>query len=200
MYGVLTKNMSVSSITQKEILRYMQAKDNTDEVLQAAAEGERLVLGAASCRACWTRVKVEMLSENSLRVGGIEIVSADLSKRLLGCDEAFIFAVTTGVGVDRIIRASEVSSPMLSLACDAAGSALAEELCDLLCELIDAEVKKEGRQIVKRFSAGYGDLSLEYQRDISALLNTAKNIGASLTDGVMMAPSKTVTAIVGIKE
>ena len=199
MYAVLTKNMAADSIPQKEILRYMQARDMTDEICQAAEEGERLVLGAASCRACLARVKVEMLSENSLCVGGIKIVSGDLSKRLLGCEEAFVFAVTAGVGVDRVMRVTEVKSPLLSLACDAAGSALVEELCDQLDASLAAEVKTEGKQTVKRFSAGYGDLSLEYQRDISALLNTAKNIGASLTDGVMMTPSKTVTAIVGIK-
>lgn len=201
MYRILTKSMTVSTIPQKEILRYMRAlytSDASDAVLRAATDGERLVLEAASCRACWARVNVRSLSKNALALGNIEMTSADLSKRLCGCDEAFIFAVTAGVGVDRVIRASEVRSPLLSLACDAAGSALAEELCDELDATLAAEVQKEGKQTTKRFSAGYGDLSLEYQRDIATFLDTAKNIGASLTDGVMMTPTKTVTAIVGI--
>ncbi len=199
MYVVFSKDLTVNSIPQKEILRYMRAHGITDGILHVVSDAEKLVLEAASCRACWTRVDVKRLSENSLALGNIEVVSADLSKRLLGCEKAFVFAATAGVGVDRVIRASEVKSPLLSLACDAAGSALVEELCDLINSALADEAQKQKSQTVKRFSAGYGDLSLEYQKDICALLDTPKNIGASLTDGVMMAPSKTVTAIIGIK-
>ncbi len=199
MYVVYSKDLTVNSIPQNEILRYMRAHGITDGILGAVSDAERLVLGAASCRACWTRVDVRWLSENSLVLGNIEIVSAGLSRRLCGCDEAFVFAATVGVGVDRVIRAAEVKSPLLSLACDAAGSALVEELCDLVNSALDQDAKNQKRQTVKRFSAGYGDLSLKVQKDICALLDTPKNIGASLTDGIMMAPSKTVTAIVGIK-
>ncbi len=199
MYVVLSKDLTVDAIPHKEILRYMRAHGETDKIMQSVTDAEKLVLEAASCRACWTRVEVKELSENSLALGNIEVVSADLSKRLSGCNSAFVFAVTAGVGVDRVIRASEVKSPLLSLACDAAGSALAEELCNQIDASLAAEVKTEGKQTVKRFSAGYGDLSLECQKDICALLDTPKNIGASLTDGIMIAPCKTVTAIIGIK-
>ncbi len=199
MYVVISKELTVNTISQKEILRYMRARGMTDGILMAVSDAERLVLEAASCRACWTRVNVKRLTEDSLLVGNIKMVSADLSRRLCGCDEAFVFAATAGVGVDRVIRTAEVKSPLISLACDAAGSTLVEELCDELCKSLDAEVKKEKKHTLKRFSAGYGDLSLEYQKQICELLDTPKNIGASLTDGIMMAPSKTVTAIVGIK-
>ena len=200
MLLVQTKSFEVTSLPQKEILRYMRAGQTpSDEVLSAAREGERRVLEASRCRACFVRVPVEFVSAECVRVGGIEMISGDLSKRLCGCGEAFVFGATAGVGVDRVIRLCEVSSALLSLACDAAGSALAEEICDRLDGELMAEAQRYGKETVKRFSAGYGDLSLEYQKDIVALLNTAKNIGASLTDGVMMTPSKTVTAIVGIK-
>lgn len=177
----------------------MRAREMTEGLLQVVCEAERLVLGAARCRTCWTRVEVKRLSDNSLILGDIEVVSADLSRRLCGCDEAFVFAATVGVGADRAIRTAEVKSPLLSLACDSAGSALVEELCDAINTELAEEAKKQGRQTTKRFSAGYGDLSLEYQRQICRLLDTPRNIGASLTDGVMMTPSKTVTAIVGIR-
>lgn len=199
MYAVFSKELSVNSVPHKEILRYMRAREANGTILQVVSEAERLVLDAASCRACWTRIDIKKLSEDALMIGNIEMVSADLSKRLLECDEVFLFAATVGVGVDRVIRASEVKSPLLFLACDAAGSALVEELCDELCKSFDADVKNEKKHTLKRFSAGYGDLSLEYQKQICELLDTPKNIGAALTDGVMMTPSKTVTAIVGIK-
>ena len=199
MNVVYSKELTVSSIPKNEILRYMRAREVNDGILRAVEQAEKLVLDAATCRVCWTETEVKKLSENSLSLGGIEIVSADLSKRLLGCDRAFVFAATVGVGVDRVIHASEVKSPLLSLACDAAGSALVEVVCDIINAELSSEAEKQGSHTAKRFSAGYGDLSLEYQRDICALLDTPKNIGASLTDGVMLAPSKTVTAIIGIK-
>lgn len=198
MYVVFSRDLTANSIPHKEILRYMRAYEITDGILQSVSDGEKLVLESASCRACWIRVDIKKLSENSLILGNIEIVSVDLSKRLSECGSAFIFAVTAGVGVDRVIRASEVKSPLLALSCDAAGSALVEELCDVINHELSELAQKEGKQTTKRFSVGYGDLSLEYQKDICSLLDTSKNIGASLTDGIMMAPSKTVTAIVGI--
>ncbi len=199
MYAVFSKDLTVNTIPQKEILRYMRAREINDGILRVVLDAEKLVLDAASCRACWTHVRIKKLSENALMIGNIEMVSADLSKRLLGCEEAFVFAATAGIGVDRVIRVGQVKSPLLSLACDAAGSALVEELCDELCESFDTELKSEKKHTLKRFSVGYGDLSLEYQKQICELLDMPKNIGASLTDGVMMTPSKTVTAIVGIK-
>ena len=44
----------------------------------------------------------------------------------------------------------------------------------------------------------YGDLPLEAQRDVFALLNPEKRIGVTLNDGLLMSPSKSVTAIAGI--
>ena len=45
---------------------------------------------------------------------------------------------------------------------------------------------------------GYGDLSLNYQKDIIEFLQAKKNIGVSLTESLMMVPVKSVTAIIGI--
>ena len=44
------------------------------------------------------------------------------------------------------------------------------------------------------------DWPLEEQRQLFAVLNCAKRIGLTLTDGLMMAPSKSVTAIIGLSE
>ena len=49
-----------------------------------------------------------------------------------------------------------------------------------------------------RFSCGYGDLPLSLQREIFPALQVTKNIGVTLTDGDLMMPTKSVTAIVGI--
>ena len=49
-----------------------------------------------------------------------------------------------------------------------------------------------------RFSPGYGDLGLEMQKDIFAVLDCPRKIGLSLNESLLMSPSKSVTAIIGI--
>lgn len=49
-----------------------------------------------------------------------------------------------------------------------------------------------------RFSPGYGDLPLSAQREIFAVLDCGKRIGLMLNDSLLMSPSKSVTAFVGI--
>ena len=56
-----------------------------------------------------------------------------------------------------------------------------------------------GETLVSRFSPGYGDLPLGYQRTLLAILDTPRKIGVSLTDTLLMVPSKSVSAVVGVR-
>ena len=53
-------------------------------------------------------------------------------------------------------------------------------------------------QYRSRFSPGYGDWDLGEQQKIFRLLNCPKTIGLTLTAGGIMAPTKSVTAVIGI--
>jgi hypothetical protein len=79
----------------------------------------------------------------------------------------------------------------------ALGSERVEALCDEFCRLMAIESKRELRP---RFSPGYGDLPLELQRDIFRLLEPSRRIGVVLNDSLLMSPSKSVTAIIGIEK
>ena len=48
------------------------------------------------------------------------------------------------------------------------------------------------------FSPGYGDLPLDLQREIFAALDCPKRIGVSLNESLLMSPSKSVSAIIGL--
>lgn len=182
-----------------EVLRYMRAgKDpDSDIVLSAEAAIDR-VYAVAKARGCYMRCALELLGEGKIKVGALEFESESLETRLSGCSEAYIFAVTVGSEVDRIIRAESAKSSLLGLCADAAGSAMVESACDELNEQIDVACRGEGKKIKSRFSAGYGDLSIDYQEDICRLLDTKKNIGVALVGTGMMTPTKSVTAIIGV--
>jgi len=49
-----------------------------------------------------------------------------------------------------------------------------------------------------RFSPGYGDLPLETQREIFDVLDCSRRIGLMLNDSLLMSPTKSVTAFVGV--
>ena len=53
-------------------------------------------------------------------------------------------------------------------------------------------------QLRPRFSPGYGDLPLELQKDVFRVLDCPRKIGLSLNESLLMSPSKSVTAIIGI--
>jgi 5-methyltetrahydrofolate--homocysteine methyltransferase len=69
------------------------------------------------------------------------------------------------------------------------------ELCDEFCKDIKAELNVN---LKPRFSPGYGDLDLSCQKDIFKLLDCSKKIGLTLNDSLLMSPTKSVTAFVGI--
>ena len=75
------------------------------------------------------------------------------------------------------------------------GAERIETLCDAFCKDISSEL---GVTLKPRFSAGYGDLPLEAQKDIFRVLDCSKKIGLTLNDSLLMSPTKSVTAIVGI--
>lgn len=147
--------------------------------------------------ACYTEVDVSV-AENTVRLGTIAVSSVSLAKLLSGAERAVIFAATAGVGLDREIARLGATSLARQLLADAYGTERVEEICDLLCEKLIEEYPNA--HLTRRFSAGYGDVPLELQKDIFALLDCPRKIGLTLNESLLMSPSKSVTAIVGIKK
>ena len=55
-----------------------------------------------------------------------------------------------------------------------------------------------GKRCRPRFSPGYGDFPLECQPGLFRLLGVQRNIGVTLTDSLLMLPTKSVTAVIGL--
>ena len=121
-----------------------------------------------------------------------ETESAGLAKVIAGSSEVIVFAATVGIEFDRVIGRYKRTSPSKALILQALGAERVEALCDLFCS------EFEGR--TSRYSPGYGDLPLETQKDVFALLQCESKIGISLNGSLLMTPSKSVTAIFGIRD
>lgn len=96
--------------------------------------------------------------------------------------------------IARLIAKYNRLSAARAAALQALGAAAAEQWCDK----VNARIVLEYGAARPRFSCGYGDLPLKLQREIFPALQVTKNIGVTLTDGDLMIPEKSVTAIVGI--
>ena len=69
---------------------------------------------------------------------------------------------------------------------------------DWIMDYMNQDLMRKARRITKaRFSAGYGDFSLENQKAIHALLQLNK-IGVFISDRCILMPEKSVTAVAGI--
>lgn len=137
---------------------------------------------------------------NILRVAGMEIRSRNLTRTLRGCREAAIMACTLGLGPDRLIARANVTSVSRAAIYQAASAAMIEAVCDAVNEQIRKEATERGLYCRPRFSPGYGDLPLELQTGISRALNMAKEAGIFLSGSLLMTPSKSVTAIIGLSD
>ena len=69
-------------------------------------------------------------------------------------------------------------------------------------DIAEDEIRRElaeGETLVPRYSPGFGDFPLTAQREILSVLDAARAIGVSLTDTLLMVPSKSVSAVIGVK-
>ena len=183
---------------EKEILRYAMMP-STATAPEELPLGECLAAarGAARCRAVWQRYPLGW-QEKELDLGFAKTASQNLRKHLEGCTEIVLFACTAGGEMDRRINREKVISPVRGLLMSAIGSQQVEGACDRLCEMLAKEYPD--RQLVSRYSPGYGDLPLELQREIIRALDCGRTIGVTLTESLLMQPSKSVTAVIGMKE
>ena len=106
---------------------------------------------------------------------------------------------TLGLSPDRMTaRAQAAGKVSRAVMIQAAAAALIEEVCDELNEQLRLETAREGKTLRPRFSPGYGDFSLEHQNDFFRLLGLEKNLGMSLNSALLMSPSKSITAVIGV--
>lgn len=191
---VFCKTYPAPPFCEKEILRYAGASSPDEEMLALVRGCIAEVRELIKYRVCYRRLEVN-INGDICDFGSFSVSSRDLAKNLSGCEKAIVFAATVGIELDRIIARYSRLSPAKALIFQAIGAERCESLCNMFCK----EFEEERNIAVKpRFSPGYGDLALETQKDIFALLDCERKIGLTLTDSLLMSPTKSVTAFMGL--
>jgi hypothetical protein len=189
-------------ISRKEILRYLgYGNTEGDETVSALIE-EALeeLLAAASPKSIYRSYPVTLLPENEIDFTVFRTKSRNLSKNLADCEEVILFAATLGTGVDVLLHKYTRLQMSKAVIMQAAAAAVIEEYCDEENRKLKQEYEARGFYLRPRFSPGYGDFSLECQKEITTVLETPKRIGIMLTESLLMTPSKSVTAVMGVSK
>ncbi len=177
------------TVTVQEVARYLRMGGNAPDGALAARIGE--LIGEA------VRVLRPARIWRRLPVAQVPSPGTTLLRHLEGCAEAYLVCGTIGPGLDALQRRVSVTSGADALIVQAVGAALIERYMDDVENEIRAELAS-GEALVTRYSPGYGDFPLEAQREILAILDTPRKIGVSLTDSLLMVPSKSVSAVIGV--
>lgn len=147
------------------------------------------------------RLKIERLNASVISLSDtVQIESNSLSEFLEDCKEVLFFGATSG---EEIVKAISLNSRDEDLTAavvfDAVASEMTDEALDWIMECMNSELRRENKCLtVSRFSAGYGDFSLNNQKIIYDILKMEK-LGVKLTDDFLLVPEKSVTAVAGIR-
>lgn len=193
VFTVNLKECSEICPSKKEILRYMGCRGTSDELDALISSCLDECANAFRYGVCYTETPV-CIDGDRISFGSVGVTSHSLAKNLSECKGAVIFGATVGLEIDRLIAKYGRISPSRAVALQALGAERVEALCDCFCRELE---HKLGR-LRPRFSPGYGDLPLSFQKDIFSLLDCPRRIGLTLNDSLLMSPSKSVTAIVGV--
>lgn len=180
---VFVREYTLPPVDEREVLRYAGHRGEADETLsrllkECIAESESAFCGRVCYREASAAAILEKFGESAL-----------VRRRLTGAEKAVVFAATVGLEIDRLIVRCEAVSPAKALLFQALGAERIESLCDTFCA---------DMQTGARFSAGYGDFPLQAQEWFFSVLEISKRLGVTLNSGLLMTPTKSVTAIAPI--
>ncbi len=200
--------MKLECINKEEAFRYLGYRGSTpDEMVLAIADKcEDELLKVIDGRYVYKYFEIseaKVLSQSGtegIAIKGTKLVLTgnSIKEHLKGCSGVVLFVATLSDKVDMLIRKLNVKQMSSAVIVDAMAGAAIEQLCDMVEQEILSNFPD--KYPTWRFSPGYGDLPLELQRDFLNILEAPKRIGVNITEGGLMAPVKSVSAIIGLSD
>ncbi len=142
------------------------------------------------CRPAYTFTEIKC---DSPALGG-----NDIKKVLKDSQKVLLIAATLGIYVDKLLRKIQITDMAQAVVFDSMASVAIEQFMDKIEE--ELKIMYKDYYFTNRFSPGYGDYPIEKQRNIVRILNTEKKIGLNLTQSLMLNPTKSVTAVIGLQK
>lgn len=201
-----SERYEVAGLDRAEVLRYLGysgqplSEELDARVDQMAERCLEVARPAGAWRVFEVRSRDEGDGEPVIRLAGtaLELRGRSIARHLEGAREVAALAVTTGLALDAEIRRLSLTDRVGEVLLDAAGSALAERAADEAEARVRAAAAGRGLVAGPRFSPGYGDLPLGTQPTLLEALDARRRLGITLSESLLMAPVKSVTAVIGL--
>ncbi len=186
-------------INRAEIIRYLGYGRQTPdaEILALIETCVQEVEAAAEPKSVMRRFPVEVSGEQ-VQAAGMTFYSRQLARNLKDCQEVVFFAATLGTGVDRLLHKYLKLQVSKAVVIQATAAAAIEAYCNQCQKELEVRCAEEGLFVRPRYSPGYGDLALSVQQYFLQVLQAQKTVGIVLTEGDIMLPEKSVTAMMGL--
>jgi len=184
------------NVSRSEIRRYLgMAQVEPGKVESLIEDSLREITDAASMRYLVREFSL-FWQDGCPVIDGEIVASKDLAKNLKGCTSVVFFVATLGAEVDRRIRRAQAVSMARAAVLQACAAAVTEALCEEVNQSVKDAAAEEGLICHPRYSPGFGDLTLDYQKTVFRKMQPER-IGVTLNDSLLMSPSKSVTALIG---
>ncbi len=198
---------SIPAVPKREMIlsRLGYRKDITvlhsNELLQLE---EAIQLGGSLCKPAGAYLLVPIASLSDCEIAldnGIRFPSRSLAKLLKDSLSVVLMASTVGKEVtERIFHEVKKGDASKGLIIDSVASQTADATLDWMVSFLDKILVREGKKLTRhRYSPGFGDLPLSFQKDIFDALQL-EELDMALTEKFMLEPEKSVLAIAGVEE
>lgn len=184
---------------RREIYRYLRLEGSEpDEETKADVERNLRRLMETARIAKTAELRPVRREGNILHFGSFQTESRVLAENLKTSEYVVLFAITLGAAVDRLINKLTVLSKTDAFMTDACATEMLESYANGYCREIKEAAAPYDLTTHPRFSPGFADFGLEHQWPLIRTLKADKKIHIALTDGNMLIPTKTITAIMGL--
>jgi hypothetical protein len=187
---IIDKNIVLSYLGHKDQLIDDKLDNIIDEIILNAVE----YIKPASIYGIFD---VKISEDKIIFDNKITVASKDLLCLLKFSKKAVLIAFTIGSLIEQKIKFLSYTDITKAVILDCCAAAAIENYADHVLEKIE-EKSKDSLNLTNRFSAGYGDFSLNYQADIINILDARRRIGLYTDDNNLLYPKKSITAVVGI--
>lgn len=200
-------DLSIDSVDRSEMLRYMgyagqeydpSLDQRIDQAIARAIEVSRPRASIDFFDVESREVRDDGTPVLRLRGTSIELAGHSMEEHMADAVAVGVLAVTLGMGDERELHRLGLTDHVGQILLDSASTTLVERAADAAESLIVAEATRRGLYTNFRFSPGYGDLPLSIQPTILSALDATRRLGITLSPTLLMTPTKSVTAVVGM--
>ncbi len=190
------------SINRREVRRYLgYGNKDADEMVNRLIEDSICQLEEVVYpKATYQVYPLKCGNDHWLDLTAFSVQSKNLTRNLSGCEEVILFAATLGIQADQLIGKISRKSMSQAVVMQAVAAAMIEAYCDSWQDKLQEIFREKGKYLRPRFSPGYGDFPLKFQEPFLQALNCPKKIGLTMTDTLLLVPSKSVTVVIGISK